>query len=197
MRSTQSLARGGGRSAKGAPEAALRANGASRSVKEQAVETVGDVTRKVKDKGEQFLSQQKQRAATSLQGIGTSIREAAEQLQEGPLANVGEYVNVAADVVADASQYLGEQDLTKLRADAEDAVRARPQLFLGGMFLAGLALARFMKATEAEEVPRRRRRRGRAQAQGRAREQEQEADDAPRRVSVRRKNDGRPGSTAP
>lgn len=183
MRSTQSLARGGGRSAKGAPEAALRANGGTRSVKEQAVETVGEVSRKVKDKGEQFLSEQKQRAATGLEGIGTSIREAAQQLQEGPLANVGEYVSTAADVVADASQYLSEQDLNTLRKDAEDAVRSRPQVFLGGMFVAGLALARFMKATAEQRTP--------ARAERRT-----PAGNANRSVAVRRKSESRPGAAA-
>lgn len=185
MQSSQSLARGGGRSAKGAPEASLRTNRGTRSVKEQAVETVGEVTRKVKDKGGQFLSEQKQRAATGLEGIGTSIREAAEQLQEGPLANVGEYVNVAADVVADASQYLGRQDLTTLRKDAENAVRSRPQMFLGGMFVVGLALARFMKATAADQTARPARRRAKT-----------EDADAPRRAVARRKNGSQPGATA-
>jgi len=120
----------------------------TRAAREVAAEAVADVTQKVRTRAERLLAEQKHRAASELQEVGKSIRGVAGQLQAGPLGAVGEYVEAAAEGVTRASRYLEEQDLGALVKDAEDAVRRVPQWFLPAMFVAGLALARFAKATE-------------------------------------------------
>ena len=120
---------------------------AARAVKEQAAEAVGEVSRDLRERGERLLAEQKQRAAGSLQEIGTSIQEAAGRLSDGPLEPVGPYVEAAAEQIDRASQYLADHEVADLIRDAERAVLSRPQLFLGGMFLTGLLVARFLKAT--------------------------------------------------
>ena len=122
----------------------------ARAVKEQAAETVSDVTRKLREEGERLVSEQKLRAAQSLEGVGTSMREAAGRLQDGPLGEVSDYVEAAADRVSRASEYLADREVPELLRDAQQVVLRRPQWFLGGMFVAGLVLGRFLKATEAK-----------------------------------------------
>ena len=120
----------------------------ARVVKERAAGAAADVARKFRDEGERLASEQKQRAARGLDDVGTSIREAAGRFQDGPLAEVGAYMEAAAERVSRASEYLVERRVPDLLRDAEQAVLRRPQLFLGGMFIAGLAVARFLKANE-------------------------------------------------
>lgn len=119
------------------------------AVKEQAAEAVAEATRRARDAGREALDKHKHRAAGELDSLGASVRATAEQLRAGPLAAAGDYVESAAEGLERASRYLEEQDLAALRRDAEELVRGRPGWFLGGMFVAGLALARFAKAGAA------------------------------------------------
>jgi hypothetical protein len=113
----------------------------------QAAERAAEVSRRLREQGERLLAEQKLRAAGGLQDIGSSIREAAGRLANGPLEPVGSYVETAAERVSRASEYLAEREVAEVFRDAEAAVLRRPQWFLGGMFVAGLVLARFLKAS--------------------------------------------------
>ena len=121
--------------------------GAAAAVKQQAADAVAEVSRDLRARGERLLSEQKRRAADGLQEMGTSIQEAAGRLSDGPLEPVGPYVEAAAEQIDRASQYLADHEVADLIRDAERAVLSRPQLFLGGMFVTGLLVARFLKAT--------------------------------------------------
>jgi hypothetical protein len=123
------------------------------TLKQQATEAVAKATSQVRTQSEKFLSEQKAYAAEGLQKIGQSVRSSAASLQEGPLSEVGSYVEVAAKRLDQASQYLVEQDWQNLRKDAEAVARRQPVWFLGGMFLFGLAMARFVKASSVSETP--------------------------------------------
>ena len=136
-------------SGKGNPRAA-KTGRLVETLKQQATENVAEAARQARTQGEKFLSEQKERAAGGLQDIGRSIRSSAASLQSGPLGEIGDYVEVAAERLDQASQYLIEQDLQGLWKDVEAIARRQPAWFLGGMFVAGLALARFAKSTDAE-----------------------------------------------
>jgi hypothetical protein len=137
---------------KSAPAADGPAAGTVATLKQQAAEKVAELAGQMKGRGESLLSRQKERAAGELEHVARSIRASAASLQDGPLAEVGGYVEAAADRLDDASRYLAEQDWAALRRDAEQVVQRQPALFLGGMLLAGLALGRFLKATAAENT---------------------------------------------
>ena len=158
MRSTEVVARPKRSGTRGAArqeaEGAVRLE--ARAVKEQAVEKVAEVSRRLRDEGERLLSQQKSRAADGLQGIGSSIHDAAGRLTAGPLEPVTPFVEAAAERVNRASEYLAEREVAELLEDAQAVLLRRPQWFLGGMFVTGLLLARFVKASAAApEAPRR------------------------------------------
>jgi hypothetical protein len=125
----------------------------ARTLKEQAAGRVAQTAGEIGERGETFLARQKDRAAGELRNIGRSIRSSAESLQDGPLGEIGAYVEAAADGLERASRYLAEQDWGHLRMDAEKVARRQPAWFLGGMFVGGFAVARFLKATAGEQMP--------------------------------------------
>lgn len=147
MRSTKAGSGSGRRSSKAASADNGTVGEATQALTTQALGKVAEVSQQLQAQGESFLSTQKTRAAEGIRTVGQSIRESAASLQEGPLSEVSEYVEAAADGLDRASRYLVEQDWRTLREDAEEAARRQPAWFLGGMFVLGFAAARFLKST--------------------------------------------------
>jgi len=95
-----------------------------------------------------LVSRQKDQAADSLGGVAGAIRDVGNRLQEqDQAAGVGQYAMRAADQVDRLSNYLRDRDLNTFFRDTETFARRHPDVFLGGTFLAGLLLARFLKSS--------------------------------------------------
>ena len=116
---------------------------AGRQVKEQA----GEATRRMKDQGATLLGQQKDRLASEIEHFGAAAHEAANKLDEENDCNVAHYLHAAADQIDGVAHYLRDSNVTRLVDDASHLARRRPEVFFGGMFIAGMALARFLKAS--------------------------------------------------
>ena len=116
--------------------------GVRRRVGEQAAE----LALRAAERGQQLLEDGKAKAAAQLGAVGGAVRRAADKLHDQDSAAIAAYVDGAAERVEEAARYLDEREVEELVADAEAAARRRPVLFLGGMFLAGLAVAQVMKA---------------------------------------------------
>ena len=127
------------------------------ALREQAAAKAGSLMHRVKAGGEELLNVRKLHAAEELATIGGAIRRAADTLHDrGSSETAAGYANGMADYVDDAARYLGRADLSDLVADVQDVVRKQPAVFLGAMFLAGVAAARFIKATEPPKRGKRR-----------------------------------------
>ena len=63
---------------------------------------------------------------------------------DAPAANV-------AGAVEQLNQYLEERNLAQVIEDAGEVARRHPGMVIGGMFLTGLALGRFLKASESRQ----------------------------------------------
>jgi len=94
-----------------------------------------------------LVSRQKDQAADRLGGVAGAIRDVGNRLQEQDTAGVGQYAMRAADQVDRLSHYLRDRDLNTFFRDTETFARRHPDVFLGGTFLAGLLLARFLKSS--------------------------------------------------
>jgi hypothetical protein len=101
----------------------------------------------------QLVTQRKDQAAERLGGLAGALRDTAHRLQEEDAEGFGRYADRAAEQLERFSSYLRDHDLRGFVRDTETFARRRPDLFLGGSFLAGLALARFLKSS-APERPR-------------------------------------------
>jgi hypothetical protein len=100
----------------------------------------------VRDHGQSLLTEQKSRAAEEIQRLGTAVRSAAERLHDDKSESLARYVETAAEGLDGVARYVEEMSFADLTRTVEQLARRRPALLLGGLFLAGLGVARFIKA---------------------------------------------------
>jgi hypothetical protein len=94
------------------------------------------------------MTDQKRRAAERLGTLSGVLRDAAQKLGHDELGNrVGRYAHRAADQVDSMSSYLRTAELQTFVRDTGQLARRRPEIFIGGAFLAGLLAARFLRAS--------------------------------------------------
>lgn len=116
----------------------------------QVKQLTQQLTQQVSDQGVNLFNEQKSRAADSLGGISAALRRAGETLQDEQDKNLASYAQSLAGGVESSASYLRDSDVRGLMRDAGDFARRRPEWALGGAFLAGLALIRFLKASRSD-----------------------------------------------
>jgi uncharacterized protein YjbJ (UPF0337 family) len=129
--------------------------GVAQQAKDQAKNLAGEakdeakkVAGQARDHVQELVGQQKDQAANKLGNLAGALREAANKLNEGEESgDFGRYADQAAQQVDRLSTYLRDSDVRGFVRDTENFARRRPDLFLGTTFLAGLMLARFLKAS--------------------------------------------------
>lgn len=116
-------------------------------LKSQVGQQAADAARQLREKGQSLLGEQKTRAAASLEGVGKAIHDAGSRLEREDDNTLASYVHGAADQVQVLADYLKNKQVEDLYQDTCNLARRRPELFVGGMFVAGLLLARFAKSS--------------------------------------------------
>ena len=95
-----------------------------------------------------MVNRQKDQAADRLGGVANTLRDVGNRLQdEADAGPIGEYASKAAEQIDRLSHYLRDRDVNTFFRDSETFARRHPDVFLGGTFLAGLLLARFLKSS--------------------------------------------------
>lgn len=87
-----------------------------------------------------------------LHTVSRALRGTGERLRSENEGDLSQYAEYASDSVARLAHSIHEREPEDLVDEAESFARARPLLFLGGAFVAGLALGRFMRS--GNETPR-------------------------------------------
>ncbi len=118
--------------------------------KGQAKQLTQQLTQQVSEQGTNLFNEQKVRAADSLGGISAALRCAATTLQEEQDKNLSSYADSLAEGVESCATYLRDAEPRRLMSDASAFARRRPEWVLGGAFMAGLALVRFLKASRSD-----------------------------------------------
>ena len=109
---------------------------AARDAAESAVETAQSLTdRKTSE------------AATQVMHFSGALHQAADKLRGEDHTQAAGYVGTAARALDRTAEYLDRADLKGLLDDAARFAHRRPEIFIGGMVVAGLGLARFLKAS--------------------------------------------------
>ena len=140
-------------------QAKTQAKDVAQDVKEQAKSLASDAKDQAKDVANQardhvqsFVGQQKDQAADRLHSLADALRETGRKLNEGQQAgDFGQYADRAAQQVEKLSSYLRDSELRDFVRDTENFARRRPEVFLGGTLIAGLMLARFLKASSPDQ----------------------------------------------
>jgi hypothetical protein len=122
---------------------ARRAEGVARKAADKASELAQGAGEQVQD----AVNRKKDQAADRLAAVASAVREAARSLQQQDPGGLARHADTAARQIERASGYLRERDLRGLARETEDLARRRPELFLAGSVLAGLALARLLKSS--------------------------------------------------
>ncbi|HEY9420468.1 MAG TPA: hypothetical protein VIW92_03555 [Thermoanaerobaculia bacterium] len=131
-----------------AQQAKDQAKGLANEAKDQVKQVAGQA----RDHVQELVGQQKDQAANKLGSLAGALREAANKLNEGEQSgDFGRYADQAAQQVDKLSTYLRDNDLRGFVRDTENFARRRPDLFLGTTFLAGLMVARFLKASSTNQ----------------------------------------------
>ncbi len=120
-----------------------RAEGVARKAADKASELAHGAGEQVQE----AVNRKKDQAADRLASIAGAVREAARSLQQQDPGGLARHADAAARQIERASGYLRERDLRGLARETEDLARRRPELFLAGSVLVGLALARLLKSS--------------------------------------------------
>ena len=120
----------------------------SRQAKDQVVERARETTSQVQERASTAIAGQKDRVAEQVSVFGQALHRAADTLDENDDQAVGRYVHQAADMIDSCANWLRHKDAAEMVRGCGNFTRRHPELILGGMFLAGVALARFMKASD-------------------------------------------------
>ena len=118
-------------------------------VRQQAKSTARDAQASV----ERLVASRSQQAATKVNEFRDAARAAAERLDEDDHSPTANTIKKAADGLDRVSGYLENTEPKDMINDASDFARRRPEIVFGGLFLAGLGLARFLKASSEPRQP--------------------------------------------
>ena len=116
-------------------------------------ESGGEALRTAKNAGNSFLRDQQEKFATQLDRYTDAIKAACETLNstEGnPLLTPAQRASRQMERVA---EYLRNRDAMDFLDDLGNFARRKPEIMFGGLFVAGLASVRFLKASSRGSRP--------------------------------------------
>ena len=125
--------------------------GGAREQGSAAVEEIKTVAqsaaRQAQEAGRDFVHEQKENLAQKVDQYAEAVRAACERLR-GEEGNVlAEPAQKAAEQLGRMSSYLRAKEPGDFLDDLESYARRRPEVVYGGLFVVGLAAARFFKAS--------------------------------------------------
>jgi len=100
----------------------------------------------VKQQASTRVNEQKARAAEGLGSVASAIRQASEHLRNEN-QTLATYADKAVDQIQSFADRMRDKDPAEMVRDAERFARRNPTAFIGGAFVLGLALARFLKSS--------------------------------------------------
>jgi hypothetical protein len=101
----------------------------------------------IKTRVKPMFDERKNRLASHLMDTADVLRETGSRMEQKKQLGGGEYARKAADRLADYSGYLQNNSVDTILRDVQHFSRERPWLIMGGAFILGATLARFMKAS--------------------------------------------------
>jgi hypothetical protein len=118
----------------------IAANGGANGSTASSV--LGGVKRRVSSR----VDEQKNRAADGLGGIADVIRSASDELRNEN-ETLASYVDMASDHMKRVADQIRQKGIADMLDDVQVFARQRPVLFVGGAFLVGIGIARFLKSS--------------------------------------------------
>lgn len=142
-------------------DAGIEASGGARDAAARARDVAGSTKRDLLDRAVEQKDHLKQRvagmaddrrlqAADRADSITRALQGAADSLRESGETQLSSWVSQAAGQVERVVGYMHGKPADGMLHDFEDLARRNPALFLGGTYLAGMAVGRFLRASSPE-----------------------------------------------
>lgn len=97
------------------------------------------------------VNRQKHQIADRLESIVHALGAAQQSLRDDEQAQLAGYVGDVTQQIRRSTGYLRNNDYSGMMRDMEDMARRNSSVFVGSTFVAGLAMGRFLRASEPEE----------------------------------------------
>jgi hypothetical protein len=114
---------------------------------EKAREAGAEAVHQAAGQGAAFLDEQRTHVAEVMHHCSDAFRTAADDLRQKHDPNLASCAQALADRLDKGSNYMRNRQFQGIREDVENFARRQPQLFYGGLLVAGLVLSRFLKAS--------------------------------------------------
>jgi gas vesicle protein len=119
-------------------------------LKQTAQQKAGEMTEQTKQQATSLAEGQKSQATQNLDSISGALRSTEQQLHSDGQKVAAQAVTMAASQVEKLSGYLQSHSVSEMVGEAEAFARRQPAAFLGGAFVLGFALSRFLKSTPSQ-----------------------------------------------
>lgn len=133
-----------------AGEREVRGTRAARELGQQARREGSRLAHEARGRAESALREGKDRFAEQVDVIGRALDDAANRL-EVEQRGTASYAGQAAKQIHSVAEYLRDSDPRRMMRDIEGFARRRPEIFIGGMLVAGILLARFLRSSSPED----------------------------------------------
>lgn len=120
---------------------------AKESVKQELRGARDDVQRRAVD----TVNRQKHQVADRLESIVHALHAAHQSLRDDDQSQLASYVGDLTHQVERSTGYLRNNDFGGMMRDMERLARNNTGVFLGSTFVAGMAMGRFLRASEPQE----------------------------------------------
>ncbi|QDV43861.1 hypothetical protein Enr13x_37210 [Stieleria neptunia] len=117
-------------------------------VADVAKQKASEAAEQAKQSGAQYAREKKLRLAEEIGVFSGAIRKASGKLHDEQHDSIASYVDAAAGQLDQFRQSLESKDIGEIVDDVQDFARRRPEIVYGGLFVAGLAAMRFLKASK-------------------------------------------------
>lgn len=117
---------------------------------DQAGERVRDLGGQARERARSQIDQRSTEAGERVRGTADDLRSVGTELRNQGKEGSANVADQAADRIERAGAYLRDSDSDTLLRDAEDFGRRRPWAVLAGGLVAGIAAARFLKASSRD-----------------------------------------------
>jgi uncharacterized protein YjbJ (UPF0337 family) len=107
----------------------------------------GNIAEKARSEGNRFLREKKVLAADNLKGLADALRMTAGNLEENDYGPIAGWAEQAAGKLASWADNIREHDIDQLSRQAGEALKRNKGLVVGGAFLVGFAISRFLKSS--------------------------------------------------
>jgi hypothetical protein len=136
-----------GKAAKDALAAVIHeAQGLGKAVVSKMADEAMDTTQRLRHQAVSSLDDSKAQLASQIGSVVKALRRSGEQFRSDDLEDLAGGPEWLADQVAQVQTYLHEKSSEALLGELRRALRNRPALVLGGLFVTGVLVARFFQS---------------------------------------------------